>query len=145
MSESSSATFTFVFEEEQAQRLDKFLVARLPDLSRSRIQGLIKDGFATVDGDFPRKAGQMLDHGAVVQVHIPPAIPSDLQPEAIPLDIVYENDDLLVVNKPAGMVVHPSAGHRSGTLVHAALAHAPEMEGIGGQQRPGRSAPGNPL
>ena len=123
--------------EEQGQRLDKFLVACLPDLSRARIQGLIKDGFATVDGDYPRKAGQMLDHGCVVQVHIPPSMPSELQPEDIPLDIVFENEDMLVVNKPAGMVVHPSAGHTSGTLVHAALAHAPEMEGIGGKQRPG--------
>jgi 23S rRNA pseudouridine1911/1915/1917 synthase len=73
----------------------------------------------------------------VIQVRIPPVQPGDLQPEAIPLEIIFENDDLLVVNKPAGMVVHPAAGHTSGTLVHAALAHAPEMEGIGGEQRPG--------
>ncbi|MBN1145901.1 MAG: RluA family pseudouridine synthase [Anaerolineales bacterium] len=137
MSESRSATFRFVFEGEQAQRLDKFLVGCLPDLSRARIQGLIKDGFATVDGERPHKVGQMLAHGAVVQVYIPPSEPSNLQPEAIPLDIVFENDDLLVINKPAGMVVHPAAGHTSGTLVHAALAHAPTMEGVGGQQRPG--------
>ena len=64
-------------------------------------------------------------------------MPSDLTPEAIPLEIIFENDDLMVVNKPAGMVVHPAAGHQAGTLVHAALAHAPEMEGIGGEQRPG--------
>ncbi len=72
-----------------------------------------------------------------MQVNIPPAAPSDLRPESIPLQIVFENRDLLLVNKPAGMVVHPAAGHESGTLVHAALAHAPELEGVGGERRPG--------
>ena len=79
----------------------------------------------------------MLETGAMVQLQIPASQPSQIIPEAIPLDIVFENDDLMVVNKPAGMVVHPAAGHSTGTLVHAALAHAPEMEGIGGEQRPG--------
>jgi 23S rRNA pseudouridine1911/1915/1917 synthase len=72
-----------------------------------------------------------------VQVRIPPPVPTALEPEAIPLRIVFENDDLIVVDKPAGMVVHPGAGHPSGTLVHAALAHAPSMAGIGGEGRPG--------
>jgi 23S rRNA pseudouridine1911/1915/1917 synthase len=98
---------------------------------------LIKDGFVRVDGVLPHKAGQMLEGRAHVQVTLPAPEPSDLIPEAIPLEIVFENDDLLVVNKPAGMVVHPAAGHQAGTLVHAALAHAPGMEGIGGEQRPG--------
>lgn len=128
---------TFIFEDQQAQRLDKFLVERLPELSRSRIQSLIKEGFVRVDGAIPRKAGQMLEGRALVQVHLPAPEPGDLIPEAIPLEIVYEDENLIVVNKPAGMVVHPAAGHRAGTLVHAALAHAPEMEGIGGEQRPG--------
>jgi 23S rRNA pseudouridine1911/1915/1917 synthase len=128
---------TFIFEERQAQRLDKYLVNCLPELSRSRIQGLIQDGMVKVNGALPRKAGQMLDGKAVVQVYIPPPLPGDLIPEAIPLDVVFENDDLMVINKPAGMVVHPAAGHSSGTLVHAALAHAPEMDGIGGELRPG--------
>jgi len=127
----------FHFEEPKPQRLDKFLVACLAEFSRSRLQGLIKDGLVTVDGIPVHKAGQMLDRPCMVQVRIPPAEPGKLAPEAIPLDIVFENDDLLVVNKPAGMVVHPSAGHASGTLANAALGHAPEMEGIGGQQRPG--------
>lgn len=70
-------------------------------------------------------------------MHIPAPEPTQLGPEAIPLDIIFENEDLMVVNKPAGMVVHPAAGHLSGTLVHAALAHAPEMIGIGGEKRPG--------
>lgn len=137
MSERQAVQMDFVFEQQQAQRLDKFLVDCLPQLSRSRIQGLIREGLVQVDGATPRKAGQMLEGQALVQVHLPPPEPSDLVPEAIPLEIIFENDDLMVVNKPAGMVVHPAAGHRAGTLVHAALAHAPGMEGIGGEQRPG--------
>ena len=127
----------FQYDDGQPQRLDKFLVDRLPEYSRSRLQGLIKDGFVTVDGIPARKAGQSLDPGSRVEVRIPPPEPAGLAPEAIPLDIVFENDDLLVINKPAGMVVHPAAGHLTGTLVHAALAHSPEMVGIGGEQRPG--------
>jgi len=127
----------FHFEEPKPQRLDKFLVACLEEFSRSRLQGLIKGGLVTVDGVPVYKASQMLDRSCMVQVRIPPAGPGNLAPESIPLDIVFENDDLLVVNKPAGMVVHPAAGHASGTLANAALGHAPEMEGIGGQQRPG--------
>ena len=137
VTERQAVQSTFVFEGQQAQRLDKFLVDCLPELSRSRIQNLIKDGFVQVNGATPRKAGQLLERRALVQVSLPPPEPSDLIPEEIPLEIVFENEDLLVVNKPAGMVVHPAAGHQAGTLVHAALAHAPEMEGIGGEQRPG--------
>jgi 23S rRNA pseudouridine1911/1915/1917 synthase len=127
----------FQFEEGQAQRLDKFLVTCLPEFSRSRLQAMINDGLVSVDGVPARKSGQMLEGAEHVQVHIPPPQPSELIPEDIPLDVIFENDDVLVINKPAGMVVHPAAGHSSGTLVHAALAHAPEMEGIGGEQRPG--------
>jgi 23S rRNA pseudouridine1911/1915/1917 synthase len=123
--------------EQSAERLDKFLVSQLPEFSRSRLQGLIKDGCVSVNGRPARKAGQMLDWGAVLLITIPPAEPTALVAEQIPLDILFENEDLLVVNKPAGMVVHPAAGHSTGTLVHAALAHAPEMEGIGGEKRPG--------
>lgn len=137
MNDRPATQVEFIFEEQQAKRLDKFLVSCLPELSRSRIQTLIKDGYIHVDGILPRKAGQLLEGRTLVQVAIPLPEPSGLIPEAIPLEIIYENDDLLVVNKPAGMVVHPAAGHSNGTLVHAALAHAPEMEGIGGEQRPG--------
>jgi len=137
VSDRQPSQVTFLFEGEQAQRLDKFLVTCLPECSRSRIQSLIKDGNVTVEGNVPRKAGQMLEKRSLIQVLIPPPEPSVLVPEAIPLDIVFENDDLLVVNKPAGMVVHPSTGHQSSTLVHAALAHAPEMRGVGGVLRPG--------
>jgi len=128
---------TFLYEGEQPERLDKFLVCCMPEFSRSRIQSLIKHGNVTIDNSIPRKSGQMLEKQSVVQVVVPPPEPSELVPELIELDIVFENQDLLVVNKPAGMVVHPSLGHQSGTLVHAALAHSPEMEGIGGEQRPG--------
>ncbi|MCU0485143.1 MAG: RluA family pseudouridine synthase [Anaerolineales bacterium] len=129
--------FRFAFDDPAAQRLDKFLVACMPEFSRARLQALIKDGLVLVDGVPARKGGQVLDKGAQVQVTLPPAQPSDIIPEAIPLSIVFENDDLMVVNKPAGMVVHPSIGHASGTLVNAALAHAPDLAGVGGEQRPG--------
>jgi 23S rRNA pseudouridine1911/1915/1917 synthase len=125
------------FEKTQPERLDKFLVTRFPEFSRSRLQSFIKEERVIVDGQPARKTGQMLEGGEVVQVDIPPPQPSELIPEAIPLDVVFENQDVLVVNKPAGMVVHPAAGHHSGTLVHAALAHAPDIEGVGGEKRPG--------
>ena len=118
-------------------RLDIFLAGCLPEFSRSRLQGLIKDGFVRVDGQVVTKAGRDLEPGARVEVRIPPPAPSSLVPESIPLEIVFENADLLIVNKPAGMVVHPSPGHDSGTLVHAALGHVPDLKGIGGEERPG--------
>jgi 23S rRNA pseudouridine1911/1915/1917 synthase len=113
------------------------LVERLPEFSRSRLQGLIKDGYVAVDGVPAKKAGQKLEPGSQVEVHIPPPVPSGLVGEDIPLDILFEDDDLLVVNKPAGMVVHPAAGHDTGTLVHAVLGYDPHLEGIGGEERPG--------
>ncbi|MDO9302851.1 MAG: RluA family pseudouridine synthase, partial [Anaerolineales bacterium] len=84
-----------------------------------------------------KKTGQSIDVGAEIEVRVPPPVPSSLVGEDIPLDIIFENDDLIVVNKPAGMVVHPAAGHDSGTLVHAVLGYDPDMEGIGGEERPG--------
>lgn len=128
---------TYQHTGETAERLDKFLVSRLPEFSRARLQGLIADGFVLVDGEPAKKSGQLLDPGTKVEVRIPPPVPSGLIPENIPLDIIFENDDLLVVNKPAGMVVHPAAGHDSGTLVHAVLGYDPGIEGIGGEERPG--------
>ena len=126
----------FEFQKEQEERLDHFLVERLPEFSRSRLQGLIKNGFVLIDGVLAKKAGQKLETGSEVEIHIPPPAPSGLVGEDIPLDIVFENDDLLVINKPAGMVVHPAAGHDTGTLVHAVLGYDPEIEGIGGEKRP---------
>jgi 23S rRNA pseudouridine1911/1915/1917 synthase len=128
---------SFTHTGETAERLDKFLVNRLPEFSRARLQGLIADGFVLVNGEPAKKSGQMLDPGAAVEVRVPPPVPSGLVGEDIPLDIIFENDDLLVVNKPAGMVVHPAAGHDTGTLVHAVLGYDPDIEGIGGEERPG--------
>jgi 23S rRNA pseudouridine1911/1915/1917 synthase len=119
------------------ERLDKYLVVCLPNLSRSRIQGLIADGLVVVNGRTAAKSGVPLENGMAIEVTIPAPSPVDITPEAIPLAIVFENDDLMVINKPAGMVVHPAAGHSQGTLVNAALAHAPDMEGISGEIRPG--------
>ncbi len=121
----------------EAQRLDKFLVASLPEFSRARLQDLIRDGMVRVNDQPATKSGQLLERPAQVTVCIPPPLPSSLEAEAIPLEIIFENNDLMVVNKPAGMVVHPAAGHASGTLVNAALSHAPDLEGIGGELRPG--------
>jgi 23S rRNA pseudouridine1911/1915/1917 synthase len=128
---------SFRFEKEGKQRLDVFLTACLPEFSRSRIQGLIKDGFVKVKAETVTKTGRDLEPGEQIQIRIPPPVPSGLVAEDIPLDIVFENKDLVVVNKPAGMVVHPSPGHDCGTLVHAALGYFPELEGIGGEERPG--------
>lgn len=126
-----------VVKEPGSIRLDKFLTTHLPHYSRSRLQTLIKEGFVWVDGLPARKAGQMLGGGERILVRLPPPTTTQLIPETIPLDIIFENKDLVIVNKPAGMVVHPSAGHSSGTLVHALLAHAPDVEGVGGERRPG--------
>jgi 23S rRNA pseudouridine1911/1915/1917 synthase len=97
----------FYYRGESGERLDKFLVDCLPDFSRSRLQALIKAGMVTIDGNPASKSGYILDHEALVEVYIPPPAPSELIPESIPLDILFENGDFLVVNKPAGMVVHP--------------------------------------
>jgi len=133
----SERLLTFRFQNDTPERLDKFLVGQLQEFSRSRIQGLIAGGFVDVNGRPARKAGQPLEAGDTLTVRIPPAAPSGLIPENIPLDILFENDELLVVNKPAGMVVHPAAGHAAGTLVNAVLGYDPDLEGIGGEERPG--------
>lgn len=127
----------FQFEAGEPERLDKYLTLRLPEFSRARIQGLIMDGFVEVDGMPAKKGGVKLEGGERLRVRIPPPQPAGLVPESIPLSVIFENDDLLVVNKPAGMVVHPAAGHDTGTLVHAVLGYDPDLEGIGGEERPG--------
>ena len=128
---------TFTYSEDTPNRLDKFLSAQILDFSRSRLQNLIKKGHVMVDGEIVHKTGTALERGMVVEISIPPTQKLDLVPEPIPLNIIFENQDLVVIDKPAGMVVHPSAGHADGTLVHAALAHAPELQGVGGVRRPG--------
>ncbi len=127
----------FKYRKDEKQRLDVFLVTCLEELSRSRIQGLIKDGFIKVNEVIVKKTGRDLELGDKIEIRIPSPVPSGLVAEDIPLDIIFENQDLAVVNKPAGMVIHPSPGHNSGTLVNAALGYFSELAGIGGEERPG--------
>jgi 23S rRNA pseudouridine1911/1915/1917 synthase len=117
-------------------RLDRFLAIQLPQYSRSRFQQLIRDGFVTLNGKTARPR-DILRAGDVVDLTEPPPEKIDNQPEAIPLDILFEDDDLIVINKPAGLVVHPGAGHREHTLINALLHHCSTLSGIGGKERPG--------
>ena len=119
------------------QRLDKVLQERYPDFSRSRIEGLIKAGFVTVNGAVAEKAGQKVAETDEIGVEIPPPVPAEPQPEDIPLTVVFEDEHMLVVDKAPGMVVHPAPGHFTGTLVNALLHHCPDLSGIGGVARPG--------
>lgn len=119
------------------ERLDKFLSAMLPDQSRSYLQKIIKDGNVLVNGE-PKKSSYRLEDGDEVTVDLPELKSPDIEPENIPLDILYEDDSILMVNKPKGMVVHPSAGHYTGTLVNAVLWHCQgQLSGINGVSRPG--------
>lgn len=121
----------------QGERLDRGLADALPDRSRSEIQRWIKEGRVSVQGE-PVKASLKLAAGDTVTIHLPEAPePVGLDAEALPLAIVYEDGDLLVIDKPAGMVVHPAPGHEAGTLVNAVLHHCPDIAGIGGERRPG--------
>ena len=119
------------------QRLDKVLQERYPDFSRSRIEGLIKAGFVTVNGAVAEKAGQKVAETDEIGVEIPPPVPAEPQPEDIPLTVVFEDEHMLVVDKAPGMVVHPAPGHFTGTLVNALLHRCPNLSGIGGVARPG--------
>lgn len=118
------------------ERLDRALAKELPDLSRTYIQRLIEEGLVEIDKQ-PVKAGQRLSGGEHVLVTIPAVEETTLVAEDIPLDILYEDADMLLINKPAGMVVHPSPGHAHGTLANAVLAHEPKLIGVGGERRPG--------
>ena len=118
-------------------RLDRILVSQLPGLSRARLQALIRAGGVKVNGRTVRKPGLSVGPEDVIQVAPLPPAETRLRPQSIPLEILYEDDALFVINKPAGMVVHPGAGHPQATLVHAALAHAPEVEAVGDASRPG--------
>ena len=122
--------------QDDRQRLDAILAAHLPNCSRSFAAALIRHGHIRVN-DTERKPSYKVRLGDHITGTIPEPDPMDLDPEPIPLDIVYEDDDLMVLNKPAGLVVHPAAGHSSGTLVNAPLYHCPDLNGIGGERRPG--------
>ena len=125
-----------IVDSDAEPRLDAWLSLQLPDFSRSRWQKLISLGHIQIAHRVCSDKKYKLKAGDRVRVHIPEPQPLDLIPEAISLDVLYEDEQLLIVNKPAGMVVHPSAGHSTGTLVHALLAHCP-LSSIGGVQRPG--------
>lgn len=119
-------------------RLDIWVSEQLPDISRNRLQKIIQDGGVRVNGEVCQLKKSKLKPGDRLAITIPPAQPLELASEEIPLDILYEDDHLLIINKPAGMVVHPAPGHHGGTLVNALLAHCPDsLAGIGGVQRPG--------
>ncbi|MDX1675367.1 MAG: RluA family pseudouridine synthase [Longimicrobiales bacterium] len=118
------------------ERLDAWVADRLDDLSRSRAAQLIAEGRIRLNGE-PAKKSERLEAGDVVEVEVPEPEPSGVEPEAIPLELVYEDDALAVVNKPAGLVVHPAPGHRTGTMVNALLHHLDDLSGIGGVKRPG--------
>jgi len=124
--------------EEQGQRLDRVLAARVPSLSRSRLKALILAGQVAIEGRTIRDPAAGVNSGDSITVTLPPPAPAEPQGEAIPLAIVYEDDALIVIDKPAGLVVHPAAGHASGTLVNALIAHCGDsLSGIGGVKRPG--------
>ena len=121
---------------ESGKRLDKVIGAHLSDLSRTSIQTMIKEGHVTVNAKSV-KASYKVEEGDVIEVTIPDPKSTEILPEDIPLDIVYEDHDVIVVNKPSGMIVHPSAGIYSGTLVNALLYHCKDLSGINGVARPG--------
>lgn len=122
--------------DDRGERVDRFLASKLPELSRSRLQALIEQGLVTVEGQ-PVKASARVVGSERIAVEIPAPVAAIPEPEALPLSVLHEDRDLLVVNKAAGMVVHPGAGHRSGTLVNALLHHVDDLEGVGGELRPG--------
>lgn len=133
MTESIELTFE---HGQPPERLDHFLARILPDISRSRLKGLIDSKQITADGAAV-KAGLRLRGGEAIRLVMPEVQETEIKAENIPLDVLYEDSDLIVINKPAGMVVHPACGHYSGTLVNALLHHCSDLSGIGGELRPG--------
>jgi 23S rRNA pseudouridine1911/1915/1917 synthase len=129
-------TITLTYTETDTERLDSFIARSVDGLSRSAVQRLIEDGEVAVN-DLQAKASLKLKNGDTVSVNLPPPVATEAEPEQIPLDILYEDGELIVINKPAGMVVHPGAGNPSGTLVNALLGHCGDLAGIGGELRPG--------
>jgi len=128
--------FTVERVEESNLRIDRFLAEKLPDLSRSRLQSLIKDGHITLNGN-PTKSKQPISEGDIIKITIPALTQPEAKPEDIKLNILYEDEHLVVINKPHGLVVHPAAGNSDGTLVNALLHHCNHLSGIGGVERPG--------
>ena len=128
-------THSFITDKEY-RRADTCICSFMPDLTRSAVQRLISEGLITVDGK-KIKAGSGVSEGAFIKVEVPQASEINVEPEEIPLDIVYEDSDVIVINKERGMTVHPAQGHSSGTLVNALLFHCEDLSGINGELRPG--------
>ena len=135
MGSGAGETHLLTVEEGEEGRIDRF-VASVLELSRTRVQRLLSAGMIKVDGEFAKKADSVAV-GVEIEVLVPPAEPVDIAPEDLPVDVVFEDDALIVVNKAAGMVVHPAPGHRRGTLVNALLHRFPDIAGVGGRLRPG--------
>ncbi len=129
-------TLTLIVKAGHSGRLDRFVAAQVPDLSRTTVQRLVDDGFITRNGSICDAADKVAVSDRI-EVRIPPPAPTDVVAEDIPLSIVYEDSDIVVIDKPAGLVVHPAVGHDSGTLVNALLMHVPDLKGVGGEIRPG--------
>ena len=126
----------FVVEDRAGERLDVYLAGRIADLSRSSVQRLIESAHVLVNAS-PARPSYKVQPGDRISLTVPPTEPSDIAPEQIALDIVFEDDQLIVINKPKGMTVHPAPGSTHGTLVNAILAHSDDLSGIGGVERPG--------
>lgn len=138
MQEPQNETLSFEYEEMEEERLDLYLSRMTGATSRTYLQKLIKEGHVTVNGHVIKVKKEKLKHGDLVTLELPPPEPMTLQPEALPIDVVYEDDELLVVNKASGMVVHPAPGSNTGTLVHGLLHHCEgRLSGINGVARPG--------
>lgn len=135
----SENSFSFIVtDEEKGERLDRFLSEQLTDHSRSRVKALIKEGFVSSEGSVIDEPNTRIKPGENYVIILPEAEPAIPKAQDIPLNVVYEDDAIIVINKPAGMVVHPAAGNWSGTLVNALLAHCGDsLSGIGGVKRPG--------
>ena len=123
-------------ENEAKIRLDRFLANKLPEYSRSRLQQLVRTGFVRLNGATTRPR-HLVRSGDKIELTETPLEKIDNQPEPIPLEVLFEDKDIIVINKPPGLVVHPGAGHRQHTLVNALLSHCPTLSGIGGKERPG--------
>ena len=137
MSDFNSKKYSFIVDAEEADvRIDKYLSNACEELSRSYIQKIITDGGVLLNGAVP-KVKTIVNEDDIVEITVPESIIPPIEPEDIPIDILYEDSDVIVVNKPKGLVVHPAAGHYSGTLVNALLYHCKDLSGINGVMRPG--------
>jgi len=127
----------FVFEQDEPLRLDKFLAEKVAGFSRSQLQSIVEAGKVWVDGEIVLKPAFKLEQGQNIRVELPEAEEETLLAENIPLEVIYQDEHIVVINKPAGMIVHPGAGHHTGTVVNAVLYRWPEMRQVGDPERPG--------